>query len=147
MLLWNRCFVVENFWVLAYVQYRDFWKKENEKKRRFCAQLGGFLLGGRVYALFLLPFWTSKLPTLSFHQKPKSSGEHSLLVVGLRVQTLLRLGIRLLSQIGNKGISFVRVFCSLSSVDLLGIISQLLCFRAWQDAPCYDMKKIQVTKS
>jgi len=30
-------FVVEKFWVLAYVQYRDFGKKENEKKKRFCA--------------------------------------------------------------------------------------------------------------
>jgi hypothetical protein len=97
MLLWNRCFLVENFWVLAYVRYRDFGKKKMKKKEDFVPSLGVFLLGGRVYALFLLPFWTSKLPTLSFHQKPKSSGEHSLLVVGLRVQILLRLGIRLLS--------------------------------------------------
>jgi hypothetical protein len=62
-------------------------------KEDFVPSLGG----GRVYALFLLSFWTLKLPTLSFQQKPKSSGEHSLLVIGLRVQTLLRLDIRLLS--------------------------------------------------
>jgi hypothetical protein len=37
MLLWNRCFVVQNFWVLANVQYMDLGKKKNENKRRFCA--------------------------------------------------------------------------------------------------------------
>lgn len=45
MLLWNRCFVVQNFWVLANVQYMDLGKKKNENKRRFCAQLGGFPVG------------------------------------------------------------------------------------------------------
>jgi hypothetical protein len=44
MLLWSRCFVVENFWVLAYVQYRNFGKKKNELAWGFSCWVAEYVL-------------------------------------------------------------------------------------------------------
>jgi uncharacterized membrane protein len=51
MLLWNRYFVVEIFWVLAYVQYRDFGKKKNEKKKKILYLAWGFSCWVAEYTL------------------------------------------------------------------------------------------------